>query len=278
MTKTGESWVSVTEKGFFYALGLFFALALKHHYSQADSDDLAWILYPTAALVEALTGISFEKEARAGFISKGHGIIIAPACAGVNFLIIAFSTLYFTNIARLMGTARRALWFALAAGIGYLVTLGVNALRITVAVVLYKADIYGGWITPDRVHRIEGTLVYCICLLVLHMGGEQIAGWLNRCELERTTAPALKTHGLTPRLLTCAVPFLWYSFITVGVPVLNQAYGHSGPRFVEHGVLVLLVCLVVFVLFFLIRMGCYKMSLAVRKLSADLHDGAANNM
>jgi len=68
------------------------ALALKLHYSTASADQLRWILAPTAALVELVSGASFEFESRAGYISRERGFLIANSCAGVNFLIAAFLT------------------------------------------------------------------------------------------------------------------------------------------------------------------------------------------
>ena len=46
-------------------VGLY-ALGLKLFYSSATADDLLWILTPTTALVELLSGRSFEFESYAG--------------------------------------------------------------------------------------------------------------------------------------------------------------------------------------------------------------------
>src|SRR5262245_5531390 len=72
---------------------LIFALALKLYYSSASADQLRWILAPTTALVELVSNTSFEFEAHAGYLSSDRSFLIAPACAGVNFLITAFLVL-----------------------------------------------------------------------------------------------------------------------------------------------------------------------------------------
>ena len=69
---------------------LFCALALKQHYSSASANNLRWILAPTTALVELVSGVSFEFESHAGYMSSDRSFLIAPSCAGVNFLITAF--------------------------------------------------------------------------------------------------------------------------------------------------------------------------------------------
>ena len=88
----------VLHYGIFYILALFIAFGLKYHYSRADSVDLVWILKPTACLVEHISGIEFESEVNTGFISREYRIIIAPSCAGINFLIIVFCMAMFSGI------------------------------------------------------------------------------------------------------------------------------------------------------------------------------------
>jgi exosortase K len=253
-----------------YGLGVILAVALKYHYSVADSEDLQWILSPTSWFVQRLTGMPFEWEEHTGFVSRLHGIIIAPSCAGVNFLIIAFSTLYFTT-ARLMPNGRwRVLWLGITIGISYILTLGVNGLRIVAAISLYQADIYGGWLTPERAHRIEGTLIYFSSLLIAHLFVNRIA----RHFLSRAKSPLVPLYerGKPAQVLPFAkgrqrgflgkwfeqpviAPFLWYCLITLGIPLLNHGPLREGLRFMEHGVLVLCVCagvLLSFALLFLL--------------------------
>src|SRR5215510_14347568 len=65
------------------------AFALKLHYSTASADQLRWILAPTAALVELVSGLTFEFESHAGYISRERGFLIANSCAVVNFISAA---------------------------------------------------------------------------------------------------------------------------------------------------------------------------------------------
>ena len=69
---------------------LLCALTLKLYYSAASANQLRWILAPTTLFVELVSGVSFEFESHAGYISEDRSFLIAPSCAGVNFLITAF--------------------------------------------------------------------------------------------------------------------------------------------------------------------------------------------
>src|SRR5215475_926826 len=116
-----------------YVVALVGAFALKLHYSTASADQLRWILAPTTALVELVSGASFEFESRAGYISRERGFLIAGSCAGVNFLITAFLMLSIRNA--LGDRSKKASWafIPIAAVIAYLTTLVANATRIAIA-------------------------------------------------------------------------------------------------------------------------------------------------
>jgi exosortase K len=101
----------ISQNGMFLFLTLVLAVSLKHHYSEAGSEDLAWILRPTAWLVEHIGKIRFEEEAHTGFVNYSRRIVIASACAGVNFLIIALCMAAFSGLHHLQ---RRRHLFRLA--------------------------------------------------------------------------------------------------------------------------------------------------------------------
>ncbi len=239
------------ENGIFYALGLIIALGLKHYYSGASSDDLRWILVPTSRLVEWLSGIHFEKELYSGLVSHSHRFILAPSCAGINFLTIAFSTFFFSFAYRLKGTDRKLLWLGISLGITYPLTIAANALRVIAAIYLLRADIYGRWLTPERVHRIEGTLVYFLFLLFAFITAERIMNHfaLERSREERCTA--IRRKSLRHMVYVCFIPFFCYSFVALGLPLLNPAHWQNGAKFVEHSVWVISSCLAILFLLFL---------------------------
>src|SRR5437764_4299646 len=65
------------------------AWSMKWFYSTATVDQLRWILRPTTKLVDLVSGAEFEFESRAGYMNSEHSFLIAPSCAGVNFLLTA---------------------------------------------------------------------------------------------------------------------------------------------------------------------------------------------
>jgi exosortase K len=220
----------------FYLLIAAVAFVLKSHYSRAGADDLTWILAPTAFLVETLSGIQFLPESGAGYFSPGHRYLIAPACAGVNFLIIAFCMAAVSGVHRLGTTIRKSVWLLLSAGTALGATLVVNTVRIILSMALYGADIYSAALTPERIHRIAGVAVYFLFLYLLFVA---ISRMLN--VISSGSGPAGR-H----RSLVSLWPLGWYLAFAIGVPFLNHAYQKAPDRFLEHTLMVLMVSLGVF--------------------------------
>src|SRR5437762_5948651 len=123
------SWKSIAQ----CVVVLVCAFALKQYYATASPGQLRWILAPTAACVEFVSGASFEFESGAGYMSSDQSFLIASSCAGVNFLITAFLLL---SMRRLLGDPSKSIkWGFIAAGavIAYIVTIIANTARIAIA-------------------------------------------------------------------------------------------------------------------------------------------------
>ena len=215
------------------------ALALKTHYSRAESGELVWILAPTAAAVECLSGISFTYETGAGYISQSQAVMIAPACAGVNFLIVAFLMAGMMGIFRLAPWKAKAGWLGFSLAAGYGLTVIINALRIILAMALYNADIYAAGLTPAAVHRLLGIAIYLTALYGYFYLLTHGLTWLGagKSWLALQNAP-----GPRPAIvagLYSLLPLACYLAITVLIPLLNRPASIGNPEFLIHGTVVL---------------------------------------
>jgi exosortase K len=213
------------------AVVLLCALALKSYYSTATADELRWILAPTTALVEVLSGRSFAFESYTGYMSSDHTFVIAVPCAGVNFLLTAFLMICFRHLwrERFQGVSWRFL--PMAALLAYVATLIANTTRICVALEMQRRAIDVSWLTGNQLHRLEGIVIYFGFLLLLFMLTERInsALRLNRVFL---------------------FPLFIYYATTLGIPLVNGSFRQ--PAFWEHfGFVVVLPLILVlpFVLF-----------------------------
>ena len=112
------------------------ALALKSYYSTATADELRWILAPTTTLVELLSGVRFEFESYAGYMSSDRSFVIAVPCAGVNFLITAFLMLALRRLWRERFQALSWRFIPITAMFAYAGTLIANTVRICIALEL----------------------------------------------------------------------------------------------------------------------------------------------
>jgi len=204
-------------------VALVCAFTLKRYYSTATADQLRWILAPTTALVELLSGASFEFESHAGYISRERGFLIANSCAGVNFLITAFLML---TMRKLLGDRSKKIGWGLiptAAVIAYLATLVANTARIAIALRLRQMRAGIGRLNPDQLHRFEGVFVYFGFLLLLFVISEKMS--------------SEKPSGLFRQSF---FPLLVYYATMLVIPLANGAYSR-GTDFWEHSLFVLLI-------------------------------------
>jgi exosortase K len=145
-------------------VALAVALVLKTHYSVATAGELAWILAPTTALVGAATGASFVVETQNGYLSPELNLLIAPVCAGVNFLIAAYCAAAFGLMPLVRRAGRKWAFLAGALGAAYVITVAVNAARILIGLRLRDVVPPVEWMTAADLHRAEGVVVYVSAL------------------------------------------------------------------------------------------------------------------
>lgn len=140
-------------------------LGIKWFFSNATTDELSWIIGPTAFLVKVFGGIEFSWEAGLGYVNSTRLAIIAPSCSGINFLIAAFGLAFLQGHLRNKGTVSGFTWIPVSLFVAYIITIHTNALRIILSLYFYRLDIYDYFITAERIHRIMGIVVY-LCVLL----------------------------------------------------------------------------------------------------------------
>jgi len=150
------------------------AFALKRFYAGASAADLRPLLGPTAWLVEAAGGHRFDWTA-GGYLSAEARFLIAPACAGVNFLLSAFGALVLGLLRPWRPAWQNAGLVAASAAAACLATLVANALRILVAISLWTHGVTLGGIGGARLRELAGAAIFLGMLLALHLAARRLA-------------------------------------------------------------------------------------------------------
>ena len=192
----------------FVALALLLALGVKTFYSRAGASELGFILAPSCWVAAHLGGVDLVAEEGAGFISHAHRMVVGAACAGVNFLIIAFLAVYFAR--RLAGVRGGIRELLIAAAVAYAATILTNGLRIILAAHLFQLGGIG-WLTPERLHRLAGVVIYLAALVVV-------------------------CRGLAPGRYSLPIALACYLGVAIVLPLLNGA--GRNRLFVEHALVV----------------------------------------
>jgi len=203
-----------------WAVALATGLALKAFYRHAGVEALGWILSPTVRLVEWSTGATFVPEPHVGYVSREHLFAIVPACAGVNFLVIAFCSLCLGFAGTCASAPARVALLPGSAVAAYATTIVANTSRIGLAMRLHDAGLSWGWLTAARLHEALGVAVYVTFLAVLF-----------------ATVARLRVRGSPRGVAVIAVPWLVYVLVTIVMPVATGAGRTAG--FAAHVVLTL---------------------------------------
>jgi exosortase K len=219
-----------------FIMGIAVVVGLKYHYSMAAAGDLLWILRPTAELAGWVCRLPFVFDPVAGFVNESRRIVIAPACGGVNFMIIAFAMAFF-SFAGTFGPARaRWTWLGWSFIGSYGLTLCVNTVRICLSIATISHGIYWGVLTPDRIHRIEGVVVYFFFLTLFY-------GGLRRGVMLHDKGCGHDDHE--NGRFAWIVPLFWYLLVALAVPVFTGNFRSQGGHYVEHGAVVIGCCTVI---------------------------------
>ncbi len=201
------------------------AAMLKLFYSHATPGDLQWILQPAALVVEMFTGIHFVYNALEGYCSIDHEIIIAPACAGVNFMIIivCLTASLICKFRQIRKIGEFCAYLVAILAIAYSATLFFNTLRIIIAIECYGAGIQWGYLTPERIHRLVGIVIYFAGAWVVYL----LAGiYLNQAEGFFKFKKEKNVMYL--------IPLIWYVTIMVIIPLMQGKQNHGSQLFFEH--------------------------------------------
>ena len=209
------------------------AYLLKDFYSRAGSAELAWIIGPTALLADLFSGLSFSHEPGYGWVDVQHQAVIAPVCAGVNFLIIAFCMSSFQILHRTTSPHSMIAGFLIGGTASYLLTVIANAIRIVLAVTLYAVDVYPGWLTAEMAHRIVGIVVYYLFLCAYCLAVSCVVQRANH-DLQE-----IKTRSTKP--LIYLVPLFWYLLFSLGIPLAHNSLHNDPELFFRHALTVGLV-------------------------------------
>jgi exosortase K len=211
------------------------AAMVKLYYSTTSVNQLRWILAPTAALVELVSGSRFEFESHAGYMSSDRSFIIAASCAGVNFLITSFLMLSLRKLWRDRSHDTAWRFIPCTALCAYLATLVANTVRISTALRLHRMPLETGWLNPNQLHRFEGIFIYFGFLLLLFTVSEKMS-----------SDDASSSENASGLFRPPFCPLLFYYATTLGIPMANGAY-RQGAGFWEHAAFVLLTPLILII-------------------------------
>ncbi|MFI5309192.1 MAG: exosortase K [Polyangiales bacterium] len=209
-----------TERASVVAISVAIAggLLLKRYYAQAGVGDLRWVLAPSCWVAERLGGSSFAWDESAGYVNDGARMVVGPACAGVNFLVVCWLALFLSCHATYPRLRDKLGLWAASLGLAYLAAVAANGARIALAARLGHADFHAGIASHATVHRLLGVVVYSVALLAACAAATR---WLAA---SATPLPSRRY----------VVPLGCYLVIALAVPLARHAFGEGASGLGVH--------------------------------------------
>lgn len=221
-----------------------------------DSDLLIWILKPTAWWVSILSGMYFEYLPHSGYVNHFHQFLIAPACSGIRFMMLTFLMLALSflkpgaDLTREASARKKYFWLGFSILFSYLSTIFVNGIRISASIylpaALEKFGLIKGWLTPDRLHTIIGSVTYFSFLYLIYAAADFICHHVflqkkaDNADITTQRSAAFLSHSI--------IPVFWYLVIVLIIPFLGRLYRNEWDGFAQYAALILCVCLAVVLL------------------------------
>lgn len=227
-------------------LTLFITFIMRTCCQVTDSDALIWILGPTTRWASILGSIPFEYLPHQGYVNHFYRFLIAPSCSGIRFMTITFLMLVFSFLHQISSVRIGYLWFTISAAFSYCTTVFVNGIRIVASIYLpiplEQAGVLNGWLDPDRLHTLIGTVVYFSSLCVIYLVASFIFqhGFIHATEKNTKTAPDNLRHGL--KLL---IPAFWYLLTVLALPFLRRMIQNNWDGFASYAMLIIGACVAI---------------------------------
>lgn len=154
-----------------------------------------------------------------------------------------------SNIRQGSNIRKRWLWFGCSLLLAYFSTIFVNGIRIVASIylpiVLEEERLMGGWLTPDRLHTLIGTVTYFISLCVLYLLALVIHSRFFDREKRSREAGKGVARGTAVRMATyrsLSVPVFWYLLVVLALPFVKRAYHHDLAGFGQYAAVICGVC------------------------------------
>jgi exosortase K len=156
-----------TQNTIFLAFVGLIVIAIKAFYSVATWWQLRFILAPTNFLVTLFVNQETKLDIDKGYVYPNVGIVIDKFCAGINFWLIAFLTVFFAKQAYYQEFIPKLKLFMVVFVATFFLTIFTNASRIIVAIRLQKLPFE--WIQTTWFHEAQGTFMYFTVLLLVYI-------------------------------------------------------------------------------------------------------------
>ena len=149
----------------FYILGILIFIGLKFGFSNANNNQILFLIKPLNYLVSVLIDSLYTYNNEIGFFHEKLNITIDKSCSGFNFWMLSFILFYFSMLKHLKKYLYKFLLIPIALLISYVLTLFVNTSRILTSIFIEKTT----QLNYTWLHQAEGVFIYLSFLIIFYI-------------------------------------------------------------------------------------------------------------
>ncbi len=148
----------------FYITLITLILILFSFITYTKTEQLSFLLFPVASIVEKVFNSSFYYQEAIGFVYESMSIVINKSCSGGTFLMICFCMLSFSFAGRIKKIKDKYLLVIGFLLLSYVLTILANVSRIIIAIQMLSFKVSQNAQIERVLHQGVGVLVYCVYL------------------------------------------------------------------------------------------------------------------
>ncbi|BDD05167.1 exosortase K [Aureibacter tunicatorum] len=161
--------MEVQKNIFFYFIIAIIFIILKLGYTQANNDNLVFLLKPTDKMVGILSSSTSIYHADQGYYHEKLNILIDKSCSGFNFWLISFLLFNYLSVKHFRHAFQKALSIPLSLFVAYLLTLFANTSRIYTSIIIHTQSVS---LFPNHqqiIHECIGIITNLTFLIITYL-------------------------------------------------------------------------------------------------------------
>lgn len=172
-----------TSNLFYYAVVIIIFLILKLVNTMTITNDLFFLLKPTTACIELLTGSIATYSSNNGYYFEQLNFLIDKSCSGFNFWLLCFLMFSFLGLKYTLKPYHKIAIVPISLFLSYIATIGINTSRIYSSIILQSKIQNHFEVEYAIIHEAIGVATHLSFLIIIYLITEKLLNTFHHAKL-----------------------------------------------------------------------------------------------